>query len=520
MDHQQHQHPQQQHPLSLKVMRLSRPSFATAVPNPVYIHENTLSDAWILHQKNDPTYLNPNLEHPSHITTKDTDKDPHNYQYQQQVTSSPKYHNNIQDHLVSSDDASGSTVLNSINNTILPLTPPPHIALDMRDFGISDFLTLPNSFGNIYLGETFTSYLCVNNESLSAVQSAGIKAELQTSSQRFTLADTVSLSSASSSLLPTQSAEFLIHHEIKELGFHILLCSVHYSSGIDRKFFRKFYKFQVLNPLAVKTKVNSINDGRVLLEAQVQNVSGSPMLMEKLNFEPSDLFDFIDLNYVSSSIDSSSLSSSSNPNSNNSNNNNIKITSANETTTSTPSSKTSIFGPSLYLYPQETRQYLYMLTPKTPNDPLARSTPTLGKLDLLWRTQLGQTGRLQTSQLSRKVQSLDPYEVTVVTIPPRICAEVPFSLVCRVRNNMTAEHIKISVAGVKSRMSSVLLWGASERVVGDIPPLEYRDFELELFPLLAGLHKVTGLKIVEMITGVTRDIDILTDVYIHPNSHE
>ena len=40
------------------------------------------------------------------------------------------------------------------------------------------------AFGNIYLGETFTSYLSINNDSTTAVNDVAFKAELQTSSQR------------------------------------------------------------------------------------------------------------------------------------------------------------------------------------------------------------------------------------------------------------------------------------------------------------------------------------------------
>lgn len=135
----------------------------------------------------------------------------------------------------------------------------------ISDFGLSEILRLPGSFGAIYLGETFSSYICINNESQLAIQNVGIKAELQTSTQRFTLADTSSSSPASQagrggggptaagsgtmtpnyansgqpssivsevlqdmpasspvhsrvSLLPSQSAEYIVHHEIKELG--------------------------------------------------------------------------------------------------------------------------------------------------------------------------------------------------------------------------------------------------------------------------------------------------------------
>ncbi|KAH6561459.1 hypothetical protein BASA62_009809 [Batrachochytrium salamandrivorans] len=215
---------------------------------------------------------------------------------------------------------------------------------DISIAGLGSFQTLSQPFGNIYLGETFSSCLCVTNESSIQVLNLSFKAELQTSTQRLTLADTLasssSLSSTASServgaggmlgsytslqgssaagtqggrkslansLLPSQSVEFIINHDIKELGIHILVCSVHYTpapavgsvpTGHDRerKFFRKFYKFQVLNPLSVKTKVNTLADGRIFLEAQVQNVSSTSMYLERMNFEPNEPFLLVNLN--------------------------------------------------------------------------------------------------------------------------------------------------------------------------------------------------------------------------------
>ncbi|TPX59744.1 hypothetical protein SpCBS45565_g07661 [Spizellomyces sp. 'palustris'] len=459
------------HLLSLKVMRLSRPSFVQVNPIP-FEPAPTLPGNAALTQaaENDITSLSEPVQPP------------------------------IADLL-------------NLNSPVLPLS-----NLNIRDFGLSDLLTVPSSFGNIYLGETFSSYLCVNNESGSAVQDVGIKAELQTGSQRFTLADTLggatpraSVTSVASSnsadtsfssslatrvpLLPTQQAEFVIHHEIKELGVHILVCSVHYStSGGERRFFRKFYKFQVLNPLAVKTKVNSLQDGRVFLEAQVQNVANETMYLDKMRFEANELFQFHDLNTIITVSDSAAGDGPRG----------IKarpVVGATE-------------DGAVYLSPQDTRQYLYMLQPRKPQDSVARTTPTLGKLDIMWRTHLGETGRLQTAQLSRKVPPIEPYNVAVIATPDRIHAERPFSVTCRIRNNLVSETLRLSIHGVKSKMSSVLLMGPSERYFGNIGPLEHVDFELDFFPLLAGLHKISGFRLNEMVSGTSRDVDNLVDVHV------
>ncbi|KAI9328190.1 hypothetical protein DFJ73DRAFT_766077 [Zopfochytrium polystomum] len=510
------------HPLSLKVMRLSRPSFVLTNPFP---HEPSTHDtyaAWQRNARNSLTHLSQDLE----ATI------PH-ASYEQATSATPAAAPTAAAAVVDPFDQLAEAAMSSAGSGAggaVPQDPAAAAgnALRIDDFGLTEFLSLPASFGNIYLGETFSSYLCINNESDLSVQDAGIKAELQTASQRLTLADTVSAAASySSSLLPTQSAEFLIHHEIKELGIHILVCSVHYSIGSERKFFRKFYKFQVLNPLAVKTKVNTLQDGRIFLEAQVQNVSGTPMFLDRLTFESSPLFNFTDLTIVPA--DSSTSSSSDHP----ANGNNR--TSSLDVFAGMPSAQDpeSVFGESKLLSNMDTRQYLYLLRPKTSNDPVTRTTPTLGKLDIVWRTQFGQAGRLQTSQLSRKVQQPEPFEISVVELPGEpsagggslssstplrmgsgIVAERPFRLRCQLRNNLPTETLRVTVSGVKNKMSSVLLWGPSEVSVGEVGPLGIKEFELEFFPLVAGLHKVTGLRLTETTSGTSRDVDVLTDVFV------
>lgn len=163
------------------------------------------------------------------------------------------------------------------------------------DFPYSNILVLPASFGNIYLGETFSSYLCINNESPLTIRSIVFKAEIQTTTQRIVLYDNAD--SPYPNLITHQTIEFVLSHEIKELGVHILVCTLSYQGpgGVERKTFRKFYKFQVLNPLAVKTKVNSMPNGLVFLEAQLQNVTTDCMNVERMKFDPAETFTCEDL---------------------------------------------------------------------------------------------------------------------------------------------------------------------------------------------------------------------------------
>jgi hypothetical protein len=406
------------HLLSLKVMRLSRPNLSSTLP--VY-YENT------------DTKLTEGL-----------------------------------DSLTISDLTASHPIMGTNENNV-----------QIRDFGLSDMLKLPSAFGNIYLGENFSTFISINNESSSQVLQVGVKIELQTSSQRFGLADTTQ--QPLRALDPNQTWDVTIAHEIKELGVHILVCSVHYTIDQRKRHFRKFYKFQVSNPLAVKTKLNNMLDGRVFLEAQLQNVSAGPMFLERMRFEPSEHFQFQDLNK------------------------------ANEA---------SVFGDD-FIHPQDIRQYLYMLTPNV-NDRISRTTNALGKLDIVWRSYMGDLGRLQTSQLTRKAPLLEDLEVQPYWIEHsavKVVLETPFKLGIRIKNH-SGQNMKLVLSTVKTKMGSVLLSGVASQQVGELSSSGSVETQLEFFPLTPGLQRVGGLKVMDLITGYTKDIDHLCDIFVLSHSKE
>lgn len=131
------------------------------------------------------------------------------------------------------------------------------------------FLLLPQAFGNIYLGETFSSYICVYNCTTAPVNSVSVKADLQSNNTRVSLPIHENRQ-IPATLGPDDTLDDVIHYEVKEIGTHILVCEVNYisSAGLPLSF-RKFFKFQVLKPIDVKTKFYVAETDEVFLEAQV-----------------------------------------------------------------------------------------------------------------------------------------------------------------------------------------------------------------------------------------------------------
>lgn len=82
---------------------------------------------------------------------------------------------------------------------------------------IGQFLLLPQSPVNIYLGETFSSYICVYNETQQIASNVSVKVDLQTTSQRLPL----SSNPPTAQLAPDETVNVVIHHEVKEIGNHM-----------------------------------------------------------------------------------------------------------------------------------------------------------------------------------------------------------------------------------------------------------------------------------------------------------
>lgn len=76
------------------------------------------------------------------------------------------------------------------------------------------------------------------------------------------------------------------------------------------------------------------------------------------------------------------------------------------TTLNTNNEEESVYGRVNLLDTGCSRQYLYCLKPQLSllKDPkMMQNATNIGKLDIVWRSNLGERGRLQTSQLQRMV---------------------------------------------------------------------------------------------------------------------
>lgn len=282
---------------------------------------------------------------------------------------------------------------------------------------LGEMLTLPQNFGNIFLGETFSSYISVHNDSSQVVKDILVK---------------------------------------------------------------------VLKPLDVKTKfynaesdLSSVTD-EVFLEAQIQNITTSPMFMEKVSLEPSIMYNVTELNSVNQAGEC-----------------------------------VSTFGSRGYLQPMDTRQYLYCLKPKkefAEKAGIIKGVTVIGKLDIVWKTNLGERGRLQTSQLQRMAPGYGDVRLSLEAIPDTVNLEEPFHITCKITNCSSERTMDLVLEMCNT--NSIHWCGISGRQLGKLHPSSSLCLALTLLSSVQGLQSVSGLRLTDTFLKRTYEYDDIAQVCV------
>jgi hypothetical protein len=169
------------------------------------------------------------------------------------------------------------------------------------EYVLSTHMLLPDSFGDIYLGEKFSAYVAIvngfpqvpfYNVSLSVrLQTEATVVELQDIRPTNQIINHQHKASVFPQLNCNDSCDVLIQHTLNEVGTHTLRVSVQYSlfPGGEVKSMRKFYRFNVLMPLIVLSSFREI-DHKPMVQCQFTNATKSPIFIEEISFVPSNKY--------------------------------------------------------------------------------------------------------------------------------------------------------------------------------------------------------------------------------------
>jgi trafficking protein particle complex subunit 13 len=400
-----------------------------------------------------------------------------------------------------------------------------------HEFGLNETLLLPLSFGAMYLGETFSSYLSIHNHSPFDVASVSIKAELQTSSSRFALLDVPATQVPS--FPASASNDFVIKHKVKEEGIHILVCSVNYiRHDAEKKYFRKFFKFQVDNPLSVRSRAIAVGPA-LFVESQIQNVTKEPLFLDTVALLPELPSRMIvdnlsaDLSVapreqfpnsaVSRERSKNSLSSSSSPSSSPP----LPSAAAAQTSSAAAVAKKDDDRVLISLKPAHSIHLLHKITIRDMPDAAAASVSgiqrkefeTVGTLHIAWKSALGETGRLQTPRIKQKMPTRRGIELSLSLFPESIELEQPFVVDCHLVNQ-SSHTASLILLLIQQKMSGIMITGVSGRNIGTLPPHASKVISLTLFPLHPGVQTITGIRIIDTTSDKRYDFDRIASVLV------
>ncbi|CAL0313927.1 unnamed protein product [Lupinus luteus] len=333
--------------------------------------------------------------------------------------------------------------------------------------GLSSLLVLPQSFGAIYLGETFCSYISINNSSNFEVTEVVIKAEIQTERQRILLLDTSK--SPVESIRAGGRYDFIVEHDVKELGPHTLVCTALYNDGDgERKYLPQFFKFIVANPLSVRTKVRVIKE-TTFLEACIENHTKSNLFMDQVDFEPAQHYSATILK------GDGHHSEKDNP-------------------------RETFKAPVLIRSGGGIYNYLYQLksAPDGSSQTKVEGSNVLGKLQITWRTNLGEPGRLQTQHILGTPTTKKDIELQLVDVPSIINLQKPFMLKLSLTNQTDREmgpfEVSLSQNGSYAERV-VVINGLQSMILSPVEALGSTNFHLNLIATKPGIQRITGITV-------------------------
>ena len=147
--------------------------------------------------------------------------------------------------------------------------------LDVSRCLLGTSLCLPDSFGVIHVGETFTAYLgAINTSKTLPVTQLTVTAQLQTPSSRWHLASRLDEGNAAGGVEvpPDGGVDAIVSHALEEAGQHILRVEVGYgTTDGSTKSLRKFYRFQVSNPLIISETTYRTGDSSCFVSIALKN---------------------------------------------------------------------------------------------------------------------------------------------------------------------------------------------------------------------------------------------------------
>ena len=123
--------------------------------------------------------------------------------------------------------------------------------------------------------------------------------------------------------------------------------------------------------------------------------------------------------------------------------------------------------------------------------------------------ELEQVKSISTSQQNNQRNDAKSREIEIELVEPqRLTLEKPQKVQFRF-HNLTKNYMRLQllVNQDRDKQGDVLICGCYPQIPGKIEGLKSIEFELELLPMVCGVGSVSGLRILDMISGKQYELD-------------
>ncbi|KAG7385404.1 hypothetical protein PHYPSEUDO_001533 [Phytophthora pseudosyringae] len=374
------------------------------------------------------------------------------------------------------------------------------VAATQHEFALSSMLILPDSFGEIFLGNTFSSYISVINPYSCELRDVGLSANIQCANDRVELRDnryarTGKLPPPNPvAVLPAGSSlDMVVDYPLNQVGNHVLRVGVTYIDPVtgESKSLRKFYRFAVQNPLVITFKQSSTasqqQQGEAIVEAQIRNVSKLPLFVDSIKFLPLAPFTSEEMHV-----------------------HDVGKKEGDQASIEDLLSLTS--GPQTLVYPQEELQRIFRVSYDPASDPSLLATQgsqNLGRLHVGWKSSMGEAGSVQSQPVMRKVHGASGHagaghhsEVVVAfeELPKEVVVGQPFLAAVSVTNKST-RSLTLQLQFRRELMRGIVCSSASHQNIGVMEAKTMKTVWVEFLPVVGGLQAFGGPVCVEIQSG-------------------
>lgn len=391
----------------------------------------------------------------------------------------------------------------------------------------------------IHVGESFTAYLgAVNVSQNLMVRRLTVTAQLQTPSQRWPLPSSLD-ANLGVDVRPGDGVDAIVSKALEESGQHILRVEVGYQTTEGaQKTLRKFYRFNVSNPLAISEKTVRSGDNACFVSIGVENTSQHPMVITaaKIECQPG---------LVATQIGGTSPTK-------------VDGTSA-----------TQLFDSCGLLEPKASFRYLFQINTTEAYNRGIACGDGLGRAVFEWNKTMGETGRFASGPIScpmvqppgladknptklmmgtgndfvvqgtglsvdvakvaasraagKPTGNLDellPITVEPLEPPSTMTLATPQEVKFLIVNHST-KAMDLQLQFRLNHMSGVAVCGKSFKNLGEVPPNGGSVVEtMRILPLVGGLLRVQGCCIVDLTSGKEVPQPPLFNVFVDPTMVE